>query len=232
MLNIAIVDDNIDDINRISLIVRERLEQELNLEIFQLSSDLKINQDFFDIYFLDIDMPLINGIDLAEEIKKINPDGYIVFITNHDNLVFNSLKANPFYFVRKSVLKNDLILALDLLLIDINKKNKNVLITVNNEVIRLEINEIVYIEKMKNYIVINCNKNIEFKVRKSISKIEEEINDNRLIRIHNSILVNLHYVNKIENNEIYINNNMKLPVSRLKFKYVKSMYIDYLRNKY
>mgnify|MGYP004706207819 CR=1 FL=1 len=86
---------------------------------------------------------------------------------------------------------------------------------------------------MKNYIVIKCNKNREYKYRKSISKFEEEIKDTRLIRIHNSILVNLQYVNKIENNELYIDhNNLKLPVSRLKYKHVKSKYIDYLRNKY
>ncbi len=233
MLRIAIVDNNINDINCIILIVREKLNQELNLEIFQLSTDLKITQDFFDVYLLDIDMPVMNGIELAEKIRQINPDGYIVFITNHDNLVFNSFKVNPFYFVRKSVLKNDLILALNLLLEDINKKHKTVLITVNNEILSLLINEIVYIEKMKNYIVIKCNKNREYKHRKSISKFEEEVNDTRLIRIHNSILVNLQYVNKIENNELYIDyNNLKLPISRLKNKYVKSKYIDYLRNKY
>lgn len=233
MLRIAIVDDNINDINCISLIVREKIDKEFNLEIFQLSTDLKITQDFFDVYLLDIDMPVMNGIELAEKIRNVNPEGYIIFITNHDNLVFNSFKVNPFYFVRKSALTNDLILALDLLLEDINKKRKTVLIKVNNEIISLQINEIVCIEKMKNYVVIKCNKNREYKYRKSISKFEEEIKDTRLIRIHNSILVNLQYVNKIENNELYIDyNNLKLPISRLKNKYVKSKYIDYLRNKY
>lgn len=233
MLRIAIVDDNINDINCISLIVREKIDKEFNLEIFQLSTDLKITQDFFDVYLLDIDMPVMNGIELAEKIRNVNPEGYIIFITNHDNLVFNSFKVNPFYFVRKSALTNDLILALDLLLEDINKKRKTVLIKVNNEIISLQINEIVCIEKMKNYVVIKCNKNREYKYRKSISKFEEEIKDTRLIRIHNSILVNLQYVNKIENNELYIDyNNLKLPISRLKNKYVKSKYIDYLRSKY
>ena len=178
-------------------------------------------------------MPVMNGIELAEKIRNVNPEGYIIFITNHDNLVFNSFKVTPFYFVRKSALTNDLILALDLLLEDINKKRKTVLIKVNNEIISLQINEIVCIEKMKNYVVIKCNKNREYKYRKSISKFEEEIKDTRLIRIHNSILVNLQYVNKIENNELYIDyNNLKLPISRLKNKYVKSKYIDYLRSKY
>lgn len=233
MLRIAIVDDNINDINCISLIVREKIDKEFNLEIFQLSTDLKITQDFFDVYLLDIDMPVMNGIELAEKIRNVNPEGYIIFITNHDNLVFNSFKVNPFYFVRKSALTNDLILALDLLLEDINKKRKTVLIKVNNEIISLQINEIVCIEKMKNYVVIKCNKNREYKYRKSISKFEEEIKDTRLIRIHNSILVNLQYVNKIENNELYIDyNNLKLPISRLKNNYVKSKYIDYLRSKY
>ena len=233
MLRIAIVDDNINDINCISLIVREKIDKEFNLEIFQLSTDLKITHDFFDVYLLDIDMPVMNGIELAEKIRNVNPEGYIIFITNHDNLVFNSFKVTPFYFVRKSALTNDLILALDLLLEDINKKRKTVLIKVNNEIISLQINEIVCIEKMKNYVVIKCNKNREYKYRKSISKFEEEIKDTRLIRIHNSILVNLQYVNKIENNELYIDyNNLKLPISRLKNKYVKSKYIDYLRSKY
>lgn len=55
----------------------------------------------FDFVFLDIDMPNINGFEIAERINKDN-SSLIVFVTSHDELVYSSFRFQPFRFIRKN----------------------------------------------------------------------------------------------------------------------------------
>ena len=56
----------------------------------------------FDIIMLDIDMPEISGFSVAESIQKMAVKPLIIFVTSHDELVYDSLMLHPFGFVRKS----------------------------------------------------------------------------------------------------------------------------------
>ena len=62
----------------------------------------------YDIYFLDIDMPNINGINIAEKINKFYQDSKIIFCSMRDDLVFDTHSVNSFFFIRKSNVESDL----------------------------------------------------------------------------------------------------------------------------
>lgn len=47
----------------------------------------RMKSDKFDMIFLDIDMPKMSGIDLADEIHKREPEANIIFVTNREDLV-------------------------------------------------------------------------------------------------------------------------------------------------
>lgn len=61
----------------------------------------------YDLVFLDIDIPYINGIEIASAIrsKKINTE--LIFVSGHDNFVFESICYAPFRFIRKAELLLD-----------------------------------------------------------------------------------------------------------------------------
>ncbi|MDF2804804.1 MAG: Response regulator of the LytR/AlgR family, partial [Anaerocolumna sp.] len=54
-----------------------------------------------DIVFLDIEMPLLNGLEVASRLREMNPFVHIIFVTNREDLVFSSFKYRPFRFIRK-----------------------------------------------------------------------------------------------------------------------------------
>ncbi len=65
-----------------------------------------IEQHFhYDIIFLDIEMPGMDGISVCRRIKEIAPDALVVFISNKESLVFQTFEVQPFRFIRKSELK-------------------------------------------------------------------------------------------------------------------------------
>ena len=72
----------------------------------QLLDDISIHP--INILLLDIDIPNINGFQIAEILQKKSPDTIIIFVSAYDNLVYDSFQFNPFCFLRKNHLKNEL----------------------------------------------------------------------------------------------------------------------------
>lgn len=62
----------------------------------------------FDVAFLDISMPVINGVELAKELKKINPTVNIVFCTAHEQYAMDAIKLHVSGYVCKPYVKENI----------------------------------------------------------------------------------------------------------------------------
>ena len=56
----------------------------------------------YDLVFLDIDMPEIDGISIGVVLRKNFSDVKIIYISSRESLVFDSFKTNPYSFIPKS----------------------------------------------------------------------------------------------------------------------------------
>ena len=74
-----------------------------------------------DIFFLDIDLKEKNGIKIAEEIRENNSNAIIIFVSAMNDMVFDSLIVQPFYFIRKDNFDRDMKIACTLIQKYINK---------------------------------------------------------------------------------------------------------------
>ena len=68
-----------------------------------------------DIFFLDIDLKEKNGIKIAEEIRENNSNAIIIFVSAMNDMVFDSLIVQPFYFIRKDNFDRDMKIACTLI---------------------------------------------------------------------------------------------------------------------
>ncbi|MFA5659716.1 MAG: response regulator, partial [Oscillospiraceae bacterium] len=91
----------------------------------------------FDILFLDIDMPAIDGIKTAERLRQQNDYITIIFITNRDDLVFEAIKFKPFRFIRKERLEDELDEAFKALISSIKTKSLTREFSVSNGTVSL-----------------------------------------------------------------------------------------------
>ena len=116
MIRIAIVDDEKIILNQVSRLIKESIDEEIFLDVYESSRDFarKIEKSIYDIIFLDIDMPEINGFELAETLTFVKPNITIVFISHLEHLVFRSFRFKPFGFVRKSYLEKDIDYIIDI----------------------------------------------------------------------------------------------------------------------
>lgn len=191
----------------------------------------------FDIIFLDIDMPKVTGFDVAKAIREDFSKCYIIFISSHSELVYDSFDFQPFDFVRKTLNET-----LNEKLSQVVKKivfhsKQNEIIIFEDEYTRkypIPIRNIVYLESEKHYInYYIIGEKHPFRLRGTIKGCEIELKKYDFIRIHKGYIVNLGYVDFIDRSkdEIQLKGITKsLPLSRNLKKEIEEKYKLYLRN--
>lgn len=187
----------------------------------------------YDLVFLDIDIPYINGIEIASAIrsKKINTE--LIFVSGHDNFVFESICYAPFRFIRKA----ELLLDTEEAVFSFCKKAKNNERTISleleeNNIFFDDISKIIYIFSQRHDIFILNDKKETLRLSSrlyTMDGLEELISSRGFIRIHKSYLVNYLYIYKIQREKILLKDSTDIPLSRGRTAKVKEKYNIFLR---
>lgn len=231
MVKVAIVDNEKAIINEICSLIESSNDMKCIIETFEHSIKFfqKINNILCDIVFLDIDMPEMNGFDIAKILNNIRPDITIIFVSSFDNFVFESFEYHPFRFVRKSNLKEDIDSALNAYQREIERK-KDVYFFKTNEAERsVKTSDIMYFESMGHDIFIYTVDG-NFKIKRERDKnmtvkfITEKFENKGFIRVHKSFLVNYLYIHTINYSNIILKNNLKISINPRKANDIKKIY--------
>lgn len=198
-----------------------------------LRKNLTENARKYDVVFLDIDMPKLDGLELAKAIRKSEKPIDIIFVTNREDKVFDALSVRPFGFIRKNNFTRDLCDTLrSYIKMRIVDDSFVVLQTNNNSVTRnVRVSDIVYIESIryKQYVYMADGEKID--IHMTMKELEEKLEQFDIIRVYQGYIVNFKYIQRIERNEIMLNYNggTRISVSREKAQELKSKYLSYLR---
>lgn len=225
----VIVDDNINDLNNISNLINSLSTNSgtsFEVETYYEAKRISMNK-LYDLYILDIDMPEINGFILANKILDKNPDAVIIFCSNHDDLVFDSFKLNAFYFVRKSFLKDDMISALRKYIARAYFLNAEYTYKINDKILKIPLRKVIYFEISRNDLYIHTEGK-EFKERKSMKQLKDNLNVNYFIQINQNFMVNAYYINEISNNRVVLKDGTFFDIPRRNIKEVKNKYVRFM----
>ena len=181
----------------------------------------------YDLMFLDIDMPGLNGLDLASEIKHIDrKQPYFIFVSGMESMVFKTFRVNPFWFVRKRLWKKELPLALSSLKKELRTNEEHLLsIEVGTSIYKIDTSSLIYIEctdKTLHFHYEHPEKDRD--IRYKLSDLEKLLTDCGFIRIHKGFLVNYRFIFNIERSGIQLDNGITLPVSKYRLQEIKELY--------
>lgn len=112
-----------------------------------------------DIFFLDIDLKEKNGIKIAEEIRENNSNAIIIFVSAMNDMIFDSLIVQPFYFIRKDNFDRDMKIACTLIQKYINKNHKIITFDFNGKKTAIQLSDIIYLESFLHEITIHTSSN-------------------------------------------------------------------------
>ena len=176
-------------------------------------------EEHIDIVFLDIQMPQLNGLELA---KIIPASCRIIFTTAYDRYAIEGYKVNARDYLLKPVNYEEFITAANKALkwAELNRQANEVAdqkdyIIVKSEykLIQIPISNILYIEGLKDYVKIYLdNENRCVMTLMSMKTLERHLPSSRFLRVHRSFIVNTSKIKVIERNLIVFGNTY-IPIS-------------------
>lgn len=210
--------------------------EEVKKEVLKYYEDAEItiftrlNMDFIknnmiDVLFLDIDLGCgLNGIEEAIKLRnKIEYNIDIVFVSNYDNFVFNSFRAMPLNFIRKSDLEYGIHETIKCL----RKRNNhgNATIVTKNNIIRVQ--DILYIESKLNYVHYMMIDNEKIIERDKLSNLESELSKYQFIRCQRSFIINPRYIARKMRDDVIMEDGSSIHITRNYVHSFKDKYLQY-----
>ncbi|MEG0409093.1 MAG: LytTR family DNA-binding domain-containing protein [Bacilli bacterium] len=224
-LQICIIDDNKDDILQIKDEILKLCTSVFDPIITTVNEINNLsNIPNTQIYFIDIDMPKFDGITVAKFILDRNKSAIIIFVSNREDLVFNTFSLNTFYFVRKASLQTDIMRCIKKY--NTTLINDYIVIKYDCDIYHINKSDILWIESKGNNLTIHTNQ-FALTIRKTLKSLIVDLHNKNFIKIHNSFLVNVSFIKRIHKNTCFLINDIELPISPLR----KSLIETEFRNK-
>lgn len=229
-MRIAICDDE----KRYRLEVKmtiETLFQSLDLLIdtYQTGKDLlaHFEKKNYDIVFLDIEMPDLNGILLAQKLRCLNEHVFLVFLTAHVEYALQGYEVNALRYLTKPVQKEKLKEVLQYVMETQNRHHFLWLKTTAGDE-RINVSDILYLEAQNQNIAVHTREQT-YMVRYNLNDFEQELRADGFFRIHRGYLIALNKIKRLQKREVLLEENICLPVSRTKEKSLKEALYQYVK---
>ena len=188
------------------------------------------------LIFLDVELPPNSSFDLLLDLAYTSFE--VIFITSYDKYAIQAIKHNALDFLLKPLVKEDFDLAVQKFLdkrkdqseqdpritnfLDYLKKSgktEKIIIPISNGFQVLSIDDIIYCEADRNYTKFVLTNQKTLLSSKNLRRFEQLLDPNQFFRIHQSYLINLHFVSQYfreKEAKVKMENNVILPVARSK----------------
>lgn len=238
-MKVAVCDDNSVMMEYISRCVDETL---ISYDVPHEISSFVNGKEFieqhkgspFDVVFLDIKMPDIDGFEAAKQVRGISEKTYIIFVTTESGLVYDSFDYHPFYFIPKGkteILKAKLKSVVGKLIEQIKDNYPICFDMPYGEKKYVKTGDIIYVVSKSNYLDIVC-KSETIHIRRKLDELLEKLPSRSFARINNRIVVNMSSVCRVDNTRMkaMLYNDTELNISRTYKAVFSEKYNFYLRN--
>lgn len=244
MLLIHLCDDQKEHLQRLSKIIQniitfECLDMKLASAVAtpeELLEEIKLSSKPA-LYFLDVDLKTdMNGMELAAEIRKFDPLGYIVFITTHDEmapLTFRYKVEAMDYIIKEKIdeiakkIRECMIYALKQYALPSNSSHRAIAIQVEDKVIMIPQNDIIMVESsMQAHKITIYTEDSATDITSTIRAIKEQLDDH-FFKCSKSCLVNIKRIAQLEKKRriIFMDNGKECTISVRQMKNLEELLI-------
>ncbi len=236
MLQIAVCDDNIDELsNIVQLINKYRAAKNFSCEYAAFPSGLDLISALekgkrFDIYCLDIIMPSFTGIDVAKEIRGFDKTAQILFFTSSPEFALESYSVKAINYVLKPISKEKLFITFDEVIeqIRVEKEEDAVIVKSNVGIQKILISNLVFARVIGRKVLYYLRSGKVVECTESFSTVcDKLLKFGCFIKPHRSYIVNMQYVDTIETYQVTLQNLSTVPVAQGKAREIKQQYLNY-----
>lgn len=228
-MNIAIIDDEKEQSDRLEELLASFLKETdekitFDVEVYNCSNRFIDNYiPRYDIIFLDIAMPGIDGMTLAKKIREKDVDVKLIFVTQMAQYAIEGYQVMAYDYLVKPISKNRFFSLMKRCIrrIEENREDTSISIKTQYGQANILLKNIRYVEVKGHLSIIHADK--EYQTWMSLSKVEDILPKEKFFRISSYFIVNLRYVKEVSGYDVYLNRDV-LTVSRDKKKeFIKAL---------
>lgn len=184
----------------------------------------------FDIVFLDIQMPGLNGMETAREVRRMDSSVIIIFVTNLAQFAISGYEVEALDFILKPVNRYAFALTIRRAIARMTKNVEDYITVKTDGASRaVRISSIRYVEVMGHYVIFHTVEG-NYTEYVTLKEVFGRIQRNVFVLCNRSYLINLQHVSAIDGNDVIIGNE-KIPISRPRRKEFLSALSDYMGGK-
>ena len=237
MIKAIIIDDEIHSIETLQWKVENYCPDVDIVDTFSDPTDglRYLNNHKIDLLFLDIEMPVMNGFDLLQEVTNLNFD--VIFTTAYDEYGIRAIKYSALDYLLKPVQVEELVEAitkfqkkhyqnvlpqqLEVLFETLKKENNSgqkIALSTKESIELVKPEDIIMCESDSNYTMVYTPGRKKL-ISRTLKDFEELLKPHNFFRSHQSFLVNIDHISEYMRNDggyLIMSNDMKVPVSRNK----------------
>lgn len=233
-MKIAVCDDEIQFIDTVCILLEQWAKKHgIELAIYQFTNGDDLitahQNECMDLIFLDVIMPLLNGMDTARELRNNNQMVPIIFLTSSREFAVASYEVKALNYLIKPVEDIKLFSILDEFLKTYENPKETFTARTSIGFCKIIIDDVDYLEAQNKQVIVYLSNGTTIEIRELFSKCEEIFTlEKGFFKCHRSYIVHLSHVEQFTKTQINTNNGSILPISRNSYCAFKEAYFSYM----
>lgn len=221
MLRIAIVEDSPKELELLQGCLDEyRVSRTLKMEycVFgDAESFLEHYSADYDIVFMDIELPGMNGMDAAHRLRELDQKVALIFVTNMAQFAVKGYEVDALDYVLKPVRYGPLCPKLDRAVARCRSTTQSIVVSQASASLRLLLREILYIEVRGHRLTYHTEQG-DFECSGTLQEAEAKLHGWGFLRCNKCYLVNQRQIREVRGGDLILMNSERLQISRLRKK--------------
>lgn len=232
-MKILICDDEQQYIDKLKKHIEEFMHcRSVNFEIHTANNPMSIvnGEEIYQLAFLDIQMNDLDGISLAKILKERNNKIVIFFVTSYNVYQDDAMDLRAFRFFEKPYNADRLFSGLEKAMEYIDESYIDFYIYTNNEHKKILIDDVIYVERGNRQVTLITTTG-NYTTRETFDEWCEILQNSFFYKVHKSFIINLHYVTSYNYSEVFIQNNIRIPIASRRQSDFHKFWFAYLRRR-
>ena len=176
----------------------------------------------FDLFFLETQLPDIDGLLLAQKIKELLPDGLFLFVSNQTATVFDAFQLPAFRFLPKTQIQERLEEAFVSAISQIETLHSQYYVVQSGATLeRIPLHRIVYIIREGNYCAFQDETSRQYRIRSSLKNVYDHLPADKFIYI-NQIICSVSHIDKIEGDTVFLSDGSRINAAKGSVRKIKN----------